>query len=165
MPQVLESHKMFSNQISDEVLTSNYSTLIKSPLSHSLGWSFSDSVCSLFSELAADNTFHKHFRACQAGDAGIPQSLRERSLSDFSSSHVTSYVHSKIMPSSSGSIEHMNIMYWTDRFQMCQSQQDARAYDEAKKIERRALIWPYTRSSYNDVNEFCSYISLYLFQV
>lgn len=86
-------------------------------------------------------------------------------INDVSRDDVVSYVHSKILPSSCGSVEHMNIMYWTDRFYSTESEQEARDYDERKKSEHRALIWPYLRSNYNDVNEFCSFISLYIFQV
>jgi hypothetical protein len=161
--QLLESHYMFSNQISDEVLTSKYSNPTNDSSIYALGWSFSDSACSFFTSLAADSTFFQRFRACATGDSEVSEC--QRSVPDLSSSRAATYVLSKITQNSSGSIEYMNIMYWADRFQMCESQQDAVAYDEAKESECRSLIWPYRRSSYNDVNGFCSCMSLYLFQV
>lgn len=165
MQQLLESHNMCPRHISDEVLTSKYTNLIGTSSPHALGWSFSDSVCSLFTALGDDSTFHRHFCARDAGASGASKSPRDRFVTDPGSCDVTDYVLSKIMPSSSGSIEHLNIMYWKDRFQMCQCQEDAVAYDEAKKSEHRALIWPYIHSSYNDVSGFCSHMSLYLLQV
>ena len=154
---------MFSNQISDEVLTSKYSNPTDDSSFYALGWSFSDSACSFFTSLAADSTFFQRFRACETGDSEVSEC--QRSVADLSSSHDATYVLSKITQNSSGSIEYMNVMYWIDRFQMCESQQDALAYDETKKSECRSLIWPYSRSTYNDVNGFCSCMSLYLFQV
>lgn len=130
------------------------------------GWSFNDSACSFFSSLAADSTFYRHFHACQSHDSeqSAVDDMYANAIND-SRDDVVSYVHSKIFPSSCGAVEHMNIMYWTERFYSTESEQEARDYDERKKSERRALIWPYLRSSYNDVNQFCSFISLYIFQV
>jgi hypothetical protein len=129
------------------------------------GWSFNDSACSFFSSLAADSTFYRHFHVCQSHDSGQSAVDDMYAINDVSRDDVVSYVHSKILPSSCGAVEHMNIMYWTERFYSTESEQEARDYDERKKSEHRALIWPYLRSSYNDVNEFCSFISLYIFQV
>jgi hypothetical protein len=163
--QLLESKGLFTNCTSDEVLVSPVSVGDEDPLHHALGWSFNDSACSLFSSLAADRTFYQHFHSCRTKHPMALETLNGLADADFSSSHTSTYVHSKILPNAYGSIEHINIMYWTDRFHLCESEQEALAYDEAKKCEHRALIWPYFRSVYNDISGFCSSLSLYIFQV
>jgi hypothetical protein len=160
---------MFTNQIHDELVAARDSSQMLDPSLQCLGWSFSDSACSFFSALAVDSMFYHHFRACEPDSSELYSVASEHQhlFSDLSNDHVdvAAYVQSKILPSTFGSIEHTNIMYWTDRFHLSESEQDARVYDEAKRSEGRALIWPYVRSSYSDVNQFCSFISLYIFQV
>jgi hypothetical protein len=112
-PQLLESKGMFTNHASDEVLVSPDSVGNIDPLHHDLGWSFSDSACSLFSSLAADRTFYHHFHSCRTQHPMAFATLNGLADADFSSSHTATYVHSKILPNACGSIEHMNIMYWT----------------------------------------------------
>ena len=156
---------MFTNPTSDDATILRCSLQRDASSLCAPGWSLNDSACSFFSSLAADSAFYRHFHACRLGGPGHSAVADMHAINDVSRDDVVSYVHSKILPSSCGSVEHMNIMYWTDRFYSTESEQEARDYDECKKSEHRALIWPYLRSNYNDVNEFCSFISLYIFQV
>ncbi len=156
---------MFLNHSSDQSFDARCRDRRQHPSLNCLGWSFSDSACDLFSSLAADSAFYNHFRVAGSNDLQASAIARDLALSEFSDHNVdvAAYVHSKIMPSTC--VEHTNIMYWTDRFHLCETEIDAREYDDRKSGEGRALIWPYIRASYNDVNEFCSFISLYIFQV
>ena len=156
---------MFSKETADETFAANCSYQLQDPSLYCLGWSLNDSACSLFSSLAADSMFYNHFRASGLDNSEVHSTSDGRIVSQFSSHNadVSAYVQSKILPSTC--VEHTNIMYWADRFHLCESERDAREYDEAKRSEGRALIWPYVRSSFSDVNEFCSFISLYIFQV
>jgi hypothetical protein len=162
---MLQSKNMFANQASDVASVSRYVNQIEESSQYSLGWSFNVTACSLFDSLAADSIFYQKFYSSSTDDFGKSSKFLDTRVSQLSSCHVGTYVHSKILPSACGSVEHMNIMYWTDRFHMCATDQDARSYDESKKIERRVLIWPYLRSQFDDVNQFCSFISLYIYQV
>lgn len=156
---------MFSKQTADETFAANCSYPLQDPSRYCLGWSLNDSACSLFTSLADDITFYNHFRASGSDNSEAYSTAFGRPVPHFSShnAEVSAYVQSKILPSTC--VEHVNIMYWTERFHLSESDRDAREYDESKRSEGRALIWPYVRSSFSDVNEFCSFISLYIFQV